>query len=172
MANEPVVLEELLEPIPYVNENSYAYNILDTFKNSEALLAVVIDEYGIPQGIISMKDIVSALMGSNEGVDNIEESNIRQREDGTYIVDGRIQITDFMEHFQIFLNEEEEEEIGNITTLGGLVFLLLDHVPVEGESIIFQNHQLEVLDMDGHRVDKVLIQKIAKSTQSVSENTD
>lgn len=172
MANEPIVFEELLEPIPYVNENSYAYNVLDTFKNSSASLAVVIDEYGIPQGIISMKDIVSTLMGSNEGMDNIEEANIRQREDGTYIVDGRIQITDFMEHFQIFLNEEEEEEIGNITTLGGLVFLLLDHVPVEGESILFQSHQLEVLDMDGHRVDKVLIQKVANSGLAVSENTD
>ncbi|MNF11397.1 Transporter associated domain protein [compost metagenome] len=64
-----------------------------------------------------------------------------------------------MEEFEIGLSEEDEDEINNITTLGGLVFLLLDHVPEEGEQVQYKNIKFEVLDMDGNRIDKISFRK-------------
>ncbi|MFD1769828.1 hemolysin family protein [Sphingobacterium suaedae] len=170
--NKPIDLTELIEPMPFVNENTYAYNVLNIFKNAKAQLAVVIDEYGIPQGIVSIKDIVRTLFGDMENGDEHTESHIRKREDGSHMVDGRTQLSDFLTYFQIYLSEEEEEELGNVTTLGGLVFLTLDHVPEEGEAIHFKNYRLEVIDMDGHRIDKVQVNKLPLPTRDISENED
>lgn len=155
--DKPIDLKALVKPIPFVNENTSAYNMLNVLKNGKAQLAIVIDEYGIPQGIVSIKDIVRQLFGDMNGVEDHADSSIRKREDGTYIIDGRTQLDDFLEYFDIQLTEEDEDEVSNITTLGGLVFLTLDHVPEEGESIYFKDYKLEVIDMDGHRIDKVLI---------------
>lgn len=152
-------LNALIQPIPFVNENSSVYSVLEILRNSKHLQAVVVDEYGSPQGIITVKEIMSTLVGGFESTDN-HSKTFRQREDGTYILEGRYQLDDFLEKFEIGLSEEEEEELGNITTLGGLVFLLLDHVPSEGEFIIYKNYRLEVIDMDGNRIDKIALEKI------------
>ncbi len=170
---KPIDLEKLTYPIPFVNENTSAYNVLSAFRNAKAQLAIVIDEYGIPQGIVSIKDIVRTLFGEMDSIDDRGiASSIRKREDGSVVVDGRTQLDDFLEYFEILLSEEDQEEIGNITTLGGLVFLTLDHVPEEGEYINYKGYHLEVIDMDGRRIDKVLITKIATPSQIITENED
>ena len=169
--NKPIHLQELIKPIPFVHENTAAYKVLNTLKSSKAQLAVVIDEYGIPQGIISIKDIVRQLFGDINLSEERNDSNIRKREDGSFLVDGRIQLNDFLVHFNIHLDEEEELGNTQITTLGGLIFLTLDHVPEEGESIHYKGYSLEVLDMDGHRVDKVLVTPPQAST-ALNENED
>lgn len=169
--DQPILLEELIQPVPFVNENSYLNSVLDVFKNSKSQLAVVIDEYGIPQGIVSIKDIVNTLFGDLESDKVFHQTHVTKREDGSYLVDGRMQITDFLDHFHIELSDEDADELNNVTTVGGLVFLTLDHVPVEGESILFMGYKIEVMDMDGHRIDKVLIAKEVY-TDSISENAD
>src|SRR5690606_34312379 len=171
--DRPIDLEKMAHPIPFVNENTSAYNVLSAFKNAKAQLAIVIDEYGIPQGIVSIKDIVRTLFGEMDSIDDRSlSSSIRKREDGSVVVEGRIQLDDFLEYFNISLSDEEHEEVGNVTTLGGLVFLTLDHVPEEGEHINYQGYQLEVIDMDGRRIDKVLVTKIAIPSQVITENED
>lgn len=170
--NKPIDLRTLAQPIPFVNENTSAYNILSTFKSGKAQLAVVVDEYGIPQGIVSIKDIVRQLFGELNDSTERPDTSIRKREDGSFIIDGRTQLDDFLEHFDILLDEEEEDDISNITTVGGLVFLTLDHVPEEGEFIYFKNHRLEVIDMDGHRIDKVLITASTSLENPLNENED
>lgn len=165
-------LEDLIEPVPFVNENSYASSVLDIFKNTRSQLAIVIDEYGIPQGIVSTKDIVRALFGDLDIDRNTGETQITKREDGTFLVDGRMHISDFFTYFDIALDEEDEDELSNVTTVGGLVFLTLDHIPLEGESIIFKNHRIEVIDLDGHRIDKVLVSKIDPMGNNITENED
>lgn len=149
--NKPIDMQALVKPIPFVNENTSAYNILNVLRTGKAQLAVVIDEYGIPQGIVSIKDIVRQLFGEMNNSEERSDASIRKREDGSYIIDGRTQLDDFLDYFQIELTEDEEDDISNITTLGGLVFLTLDHVPEEGEFIHFKDYKLEVIDMDGHR---------------------
>lgn len=170
--NKPIDLKALVKPIPFVNENTSAYNILNVLKNGNAQLAIVIDEYGISQGIVSIKDIVRQLFGDMNNGEERSDASIRKREDGSYIIDGRTQLDDFLEYFQIELSEEEEDDISNITTLGGLVFLTLDHVPEEGEFIHFKAYKLEVIDMDGHRIDKVLVVTPPLLTNNINENQD
>lgn len=150
-------LSKLVQPIPFVNENTNAYKALQTLKNSRVLQAVVVDEYGSPQGIVTMTDIVATLVGGFESPENVEKKTVRRREDGSFVIDGSFQLDDFIDIFHLELTEEEQEEIGNLTTVAGLVFLLLDHIPVEGDQVIYKHLQFEVLDMDGHRIDKLIL---------------
>lgn len=150
-------LKNLVQPVPFVNENTNAYNVLQTLKTSKVLQAVVVDEYGSPQGIITMTDIVASLVGGFDSPENTEKKTIRRREDGSYVIDGSYQLDDFMEFFKINLSEDDEDEIGNLTTVAGLVFLLLDHIPKEGDQVVYKNMKFEVLDMDGHRIDKLIL---------------
>lgn len=170
--NKPIDMQALVKPIPFVNENTSAYNILNVLRTGKAQLAVVIDEYGIPQGIVSIKDIVRQLFGEMNNSEERSDASIRKREDGSYIIDGRTQLDDFLDYFQIELTEDEEDDISNITTLGGLVFLTLDHVPEEGEFIDFKDYRLEVIDMDGHRIDKVLVNTPPLLASNINENED
>lgn len=172
LSQKEVILNNLIQPIPFVNENSSVYNVLEVLKNNKVLQAVVIDEYGSPQGIITGKEIMSALVGGfDENSDN-KTNTLRLREDGSYIIDGRYQLDDFFEKFEIGLSEEDEEAIGNITTIAGLVFLLLDHIPIEGETVIYKGHKLEVIDMDGNRIDKIAINILDPSPDDETEYID
>ncbi|MDM1296592.1 HlyC/CorC family transporter [Sphingobacterium sp. N143] len=157
LKNEPFDLRKLMLPIKFVNEYSSSYSIMDTLRASRVHQAVVIDEYGSPQGIITLRDIVGDLVGHITESDLSARPTIRQLENGDYVVDGQYQIEDLLDEFEIGLSEEDENEINNVTTVGGLVFLKLDHVPEEGERVRFKNLVFEVLDMDGHRIDKLLL---------------
>lgn len=170
--NDHPDIQRLIKPIPFVNENSGIYAVMEVLKSSRVNQAVVIDEYGSPQGIITLKDILSNLVGTFD--DETKESRsrlVREREDGSFILDGRYQLDDFFERFNIELSDEDEEELSNITTVGGLVFLFLDHVPAEGESITYKGYKLEVIDMDGNRIDKIVLTKI-KDDYPEADNMD
>ena len=170
MLNDHPDIKKLIQPIPFVNENSGIYAVLEIIKSSKVTQAVVIDEYGSPQGIITLKDILGNLVGAfDEETKENKSKLVRQREDGSYIIDGRYQLDDFFERFEINLSEDDEDEIANVTTVGGLVFLYLDHIPTEGESITYKGYKLEVIDMDGNRIDKIVMTKIDPKS---SENTD
>src|SRR5690606_19765027 len=138
-------LRKLVQSVPFVNENTSAYKALQTLKTSRVLQAIVVDEYGSPQGIITMTDIVSTLVGGFESPEYAEKTTIRRREDGTFVIDGSFQLDDFIDMFYLDLTEEDEEEISNITTVAGLVFLLLDHIPVEGDKVVYKHLEFEVL---------------------------
>ncbi len=157
LQNEPFDLRTLMLPIKFVNEFSSSYSIMNTLRTSSIHQAVVIDEYGSPQGIITLRDIVGDLVGNITESDLSARPTIRQLENGDYVVDGQYQIEDLLDEFEIGLSKEDEDEINNVTTVGGLVFLRLDHVPEEGERVRFKNLVFEVLDMDGHRIDKLLL---------------
>lgn len=150
-------LQTGLLPIKYVNEFSSAYSIMNILRTSPVHQAVVLDEYGSLQGIITLRDIVGDLLGNITESDQSVRPTIRQLENGDYVVDGQYQLEDLLHEFDIDLSQEEQEPMNNVRTVGGLVFLRLDHVPKEGERIRFKNLVLEVLDMDGHRIDKLLL---------------
>lgn len=164
-------LTNLLQPIPFINENTYAYNVMQSMKTSGVMQAVVVDEYGSPQGIITMADLVGSLVGGFDSPEDDEKKTIRQREDGSYVIDGSYQLDDFIELFNIDLTEDDEDEIGNLTTVAGLVFLLLDHIPEEGEQVVYKNLEFEVLDMDGHRIDKLIV-NVQGETSDETANID
>ncbi|WP_160069701.1 hemolysin family protein [Sphingobacterium bovisgrunnientis] len=171
--NDNPNIQKLIQPIPFVNENSGIYAVLELLKTSKVTQAVVIDEYGSPQGIITLKDILGNLVGAfDEETKENKSKLVRQREDGSFIIDGRYQLDDFFDRFELGLSEEDEDEISNVTTVGGLVFLYLDHIPSEGESITYKGHKLEVLDMDGNRIDKIIMTRIQSPSTDLSDNID
>ncbi|MCA5003587.1 hemolysin family protein [Sphingobacterium bovistauri] len=173
LQNDTPDIQKLILPTPFVNENSGIYTVLEILKNSKVTQAVVIDEYGSPQGIITLKDILGNLVGTfDEETKENRSKLVRQREDGSFIIDGRYQLDDFFERFEIDLSEDDEYEISNVTTVGGLVFLSLDHIPSEGESINYKGYSIEVIDMDGNRVDKVVMSKIKTLSSDISDNID
>lgn len=159
---EPLNLKKLCLWAPFVNENASIYQALDEIKESKVQLGVVVDEYGTPQGIVTLKDIVSNLMGPVTGEEKDNQSpRIIPREDGSLIVDGRYQLVDFFMELKMPLTEEQEFQFRNTTTLGGLVFALFGRVPKKGEVIEFGILKFEIFHMDLNRIDKVIVSRPA-----------
>lgn len=158
LVDKPVDLRALVQPLNYVHENSSAYSILNKFKTSKIHQAIVLDEYGAIQGIVTLNDILSGLVGNiSEGIDT-ERPDIVVREDGSMLIDGQFQIDELLDRLGIDWTEEEEEEgLGTINTIAGLVLLKLGHVPTTGEKIHWKEYDFEVVDMDGNRIDKILV---------------
>lgn len=159
LVNRPIKLKDLVQPLNYVHENSSAYSILNKFKTSKIHQAIVLDEYGAIQGIVTLNDILSSLVGNiSEGEDD-DGPEIITREDGSLLIDGQYQIDELLERLGIEISDEEEEEdgLGTINTIAGLILLKLGHVPTAGEHFHWKDYDFEVMDMDGNRIDKVLV---------------
>jgi len=157
LIDQPIQLKQLTHPLNYVHENSSAYSILNKFKASKIHQAIVLDEYGALQGIVTINDILSSLVGDISDSDTAERPEIVTREDGSLLIDGQYQIDDLFTALNIDISEEEEAGLGSINTIAGLVLLKLGHMPTVGERMQWQNHEFEVVDMDGNRIDKILV---------------
>ncbi|HEY2385253.1 MAG TPA: hemolysin family protein [Terriglobia bacterium] len=145
----------------FVPENLPALRLLEMFKKSRTHMALVVDEYGGIEGLITLNDILEDLVGDVAGVDLPEERQIVKRPDGSLLLDGKLQIDDLKEALQI--PELPSEESGSYQTLGGLVMLQVGRVPVTGDNFEIDGLRFEVVDMDGKRVDKVLVSKSTPS---------
>ncbi|MGK6353213.1 hemolysin family protein [Parapedobacter sp. DT-150] len=157
LVEQPINLTQLTQPVNYVHENSSAYSILNKFKDSKIHQAVVLDEYGSLQGIVTINDILSSLVGDISDGDTAERPEMVTREDGSMLIDGQYQLDNLFTVLNIDASEEEENGLGNINTIAGLVLLKLGHMPTAGERMQWQNYEFEVMDMDGNRIDKVLV---------------
>lgn len=151
-------LQEIIRPPLYVSETMYAQAILNLFKKHKQYLAIVVDEFGSPQGIITLHDILEVIVGDLPDLDESNEPDMVRREDGSYLVNGSIGIYD--------LNRELRTELiargsDNYSTLAGFIIDSLDHLPATGEKFEHNGYQIEVVDMDGIKIDKVLIRKAA-----------
>lgn len=149
-----VIGEHLYPPI-YVPENMAAYRVLEHFKSNKLHNAIVVDEYGSLQGIITMDDVMDELIGEGIELDS-NEYQITQRNDNSWLVDGQFPYFELVEYFQI----SNKGDAVSFSTIGGLYISITHHIPVVGEKIIWKGYELEIVDMDGHRIDKILISKI------------
>ena len=151
----------LHEPL-YVSEYMPALQVLEAFKRSGSPAAVVIDEYGSAQGMITLTDILEAIVGDIAAPDQPTEPHAVQREDGSWLVDGMLPIDEFKMLFDI---EDLPGEIQELyQTVAGFVMMQLEHVPGITERFRWDGLDFEVLDMDGLRVDKVLVRPVAPET--------
>ncbi len=157
LTEEPIQLERLTQPLNYVHENSSAYSILNKFKASKIHQAIVLDEYGSLQGIVTINDILSGLVGDISDGDTGERPEIVAREDGSLLIDGQYQLDELFVALNIDASDDEDDGMGSISTIAGLILLKLGHMPTVGERMQWQNHEFEVMDMDGNRIDKVLV---------------
>lgn len=149
-------LSDYIKKPLFVHENSPAYKVLDQFKTSRVHIAIVVDEYGSMQGILTINDVFEALVGDVIEYDQEEEFRIIQREDNSWLADGQIQYFELLAYFQI----TDKPEPDGFTTLAGLILHQLHHIPVTGEKLVWNNFEFEIVDMDDRRIDKVLIKRI------------
>ena len=142
------------EPVYFI-EHTSAYKALENFKISKVHYALVTDEHGVFQGIITLNDILEALVG--DAADFYEdEFKIVAREDGSWLVDGHYSLHDFLTYFDM------DDLIGDyeVTTVSGLIVTELGIIPKQGQKLIWNKLEFEVIDMDGVKIDKVLVTNI------------
>jgi putative hemolysin len=155
LANENTELKTLMQPALFVPDNNTAYQVLEKFKQSKIHSCFIVDEYGSMQGMITLNDILEAIVGDIPQTGQ-DDYGIVERKDGTFLVDAQIPFYDFLEKFEKadWIKEIEQQEYD---TLAGFVLHELEHIPTTGEIITWRGFTIEIIDMDSHRIDKVLV---------------
>jgi putative hemolysin len=141
----------------FVPETMPALKLLDAFRAKKTHLAFVVDEYGAIDGLVTINDVVSALLGDVSRRNDPAAPSVRRREDGSLLVEARLPLHDLAA--ELGWHEDVIEALPRASTTGGLVIELLGHLPHEGEKVACHGFAFEVLDMDGTRIDLVLVTK-------------
>ena len=155
MESENFNLQKIITEASYMMEFTSAYKALEEFKKSNIKYAVVTDEYGVFQGMITINDILEALVGDASDFHK-EEFRLIENPDGSWFIDGHYSLHDFLTYFELddLINDYE------VTTLSGLIMTELTHIPKEGEILVWQKMELTVVDMDGAKIDKVMVRAL------------
>lgn len=150
--NEPKFkLSEYIKQPQYVMENLSAFEVLKLFKTSKTHQAIVIDEYGQMEGLVTMNDLLEALVGDVSEFYETEFSFF-QRPDGSWLIDGQYPLTEFLHRFDLADLIEDYP----FNTISGLILHHIRRIPSVGDTLQWRNFEIEILDMDGARIDKVL----------------
>lgn len=163
--NKSINLGLVMKPALFVPEGMSALDLLERFKAERAHLGIVTDEYGSISGLITINDLVEAIVGEIPTISDDQEPEIVERQDGSFLIDGKLPTHEFKEKFDIKTLPDEED--GYYQTVGGFVMAMLGRVPRAGDTFDWNNWRVEVMDMDGRRVDKVLFARApAEQTES------
>jgi putative hemolysin len=154
---QPLNLQSALRPALFVPESVAVFKVLELFKERGEQMAFVIDEYGGMQGLVTHQDILEAIIGDIREPEDEHDPDIVQRDDGTWLIDGMVSIDEFKDLFDI--KTLPGEELNAFQTVGGLVITFMSSIPSEGDKIEFEGLQIEVIDMDGNRVDKIIVKE-------------
>jgi putative hemolysin len=146
-----------LAPVAYVPESLTGMELLETFRSSTSHLALVVDEYGEIQGLVTLQDLLEAITGEFKPP-SVEDAWAVQRQDGSWLLDGLIPLPELKD--RLGFASAPEEELGRYNTLSGMVMLLLGRVPRTADVTEWQGWRFEIVDMDKHRVDKVLASRL------------
>jgi putative hemolysin len=155
LGEQAVNLEATLQQPLYVPESMRALEVLELFKQSGTHIALVIDEYGGIQGLVTPSDILEAIVGDLPAAGEQVEPLAVQRGDGSWLLDGMLPVDEFKDLFD--LGELPGEDQGIYQTLAGFVVMQLGRIPAATDSFVWEGLKIEVMDMDGNRVDKVLV---------------
>ena len=148
IVKEPLVVSEHLETLELLKE----------FKENQGYvhMSLVVDEFGSVEGLITLNDLLEGIVGDIPGIDEEDEPQATQRNDGSWLIDGRYPIDRFKELFELKDNLPDEEEDG-YTTLAGFILSLSGTIPDEGDRYDCGRFIFEIMDVDGHQIDKVLV---------------
>ncbi|HUQ65480.1 MAG TPA: hemolysin family protein [Flavitalea sp.] len=154
VSNDLALFKDIMQPPLYVPENNTAYQVLEKYKQSKIHSCFIIDEYGSLLGMITLNDILEAIIGDIPE-QHIDDYEIVEREDGSYLVDAQIPFYDFLSRFDKteWMNEGEQE----FDTLAGFILHQLKRIPMTGDKLEWEGFSLEIIDMDAQRIDKVLV---------------
>lgn len=151
-------ISETIEPGFFVPESVLALKVLEEFKTSGARLALITDEYGTIQGLVTEHDIMEAIVGDIPSPEHPPDVMAVQRDEGSWLLDGMLPIDEFHTLFDVGALPGEGR--GYYQTLGGFVMMYLERTPVAGDHFTWGDLRFEVVDMDGYRVDKVMVSSV------------
>jgi putative hemolysin len=165
-ASATTLLKDLAKPAMFVPENNSAYQLLEKFKSSKIHSCFIVNEYGTLEGMITLNDVLEAIVG-DVPQSGQEEYEIVERKDGSFLVDAQIPFYDFLSHFEKteWMNEGEHD----FDTLAGFVLHELKHIPSTGESFEWNGFDFEIVDMDGQRIDKLVVKISAEIKEEMEE---
>ncbi len=160
-------LGQIIKPGLFVPENNKAYQLLEKIKISKIHTCFIVNEYGTLEGMITLNDIMEAIVGDVPQIGQ-DEYEIVKREDGTFLIDALIQFYDFLSYFERadWMNEGEHE----FDTLAGFVLHELEHIPATGETFSWKDFHFEIIDIDGQRIDKILVRISEELKDEMEEN--
>lgn len=153
--NENFDIRDYIKTPIYFNESTLAYRVLELFKKEKMHYGIVIDEYGTTVGIVTMDDLMDALVGDATEIEQ-EEYQISIRDENSWFVDGQYSVIEFIKYFDIELEDDYQTKF---TTVAGLLIHINNTLPSLGDKFEIGNYELEVVDKDGQRIDKILVTK-------------
>lgn len=165
VSNDLTLFKQIMRPALFVPENITAYKLLEKFKQQRLNFCFIVDEYGSVQGMITMNDILEALIGEMPEP-HIDDYEIVKRDDGSYLIDAQIPFYDFLSWFDKteWMNEGEQE----FDTIAGFILHRLERIPHTGDKLDWKGFHFEIIDMDAQRIDKVLVH----ISEEIKENMD
>jgi putative hemolysin len=155
-------IASLVTPPVFVPETLTGMELLEQFRNSDAELVFVVDEYGEVQGVITVRDVLEAITGEFSAPAD-DDAWAVQRHDGSWLLDGLIPVPELKDRLE--LKDLPEEDRGRYNTLAGMIMLLLGRVPGTADRVEWEGWRFEVVDMDGKRIDKVLVARTSPITE-------
>ena len=158
LRGEPLDVRATLRPVLFVPENMSTLRVLELFKMEGNHIALVTDEYGSVQGMVTDMDILEAIVGAIPAEGEPEEPGIAARDDGTWLVDGMLRVDRLWELLD--MEGEMDNAYRGYQTVSGFVMTELEGIPSEGENFVWHGLRFEVVDMDGRRIDKVLVSRV------------
>jgi putative hemolysin len=167
VTDDKVPFKDLMKPALFVPENNSAYQVVEKFKESKIHSCFIVDEYGSIQGMITLNDILQAIIGDVPQPDDVEDYEIIKRDDGSFLIDAQIPFYDFLRFFKKadWINEDEQE----FDTLAGCILHELERIPQTGDKLKWKDFVFEIIDMDGHRIDKIMVIPGAEVNKGMEE---
>lgn len=166
VSNDLTLFKHLMKPALFIPENNTAYQVLEKFRKTKIHGCFIVDEYGSILGMITLNDIMEAIIGDIPQP-HISDYEIIEREDGTFLVDAQIPFYDFLTRYEQteWMNEGEQD----FDTLAGFILHQLKRIPHAGDKLTWKGFSFEIIDMDGHRIDKVLVKISNEIKQSMEK---
>ena len=162
VAGGSIAIPASLPMPPFVPEGTRALEVVARLRHNKSPVALIVDEYGTIDGMVTLTDILEAIVGDIPALDEKGEPAATQREDGSWLLDGMMPV----DELQMLLDLDElPEDAYEYDTLGGLFMAQMERIPTVGDKFEWKDLRFEVVDMDGHRVDKVLIMPIKPSAR-------
>jgi putative hemolysin len=153
-AGNLAVLKDVMKKPLFIPDNNSAYQVLEKFKETQVHAAFIVDEYGTFLGMITLNDILEAIVGDMPEI-GADDYDMVKRDEGTYLIDAQIPFYDFLSEFEMEDQMVEFEQ--EFDTLAGFILHHLEHIPVTGEKLTWKHFTFEIVDMDAHRIDKILV---------------
>ncbi|MFZ3176132.1 MAG: hemolysin family protein [Thiobacillus sp.] len=156
----PLNIEAVLRAPLYVPDSVTTTRLLESFRKARMQFALIVDEYGDLEGLVTLTDVLTSIVGELPSYDSSDEQDVVEREDGSWLVDGSVTIERLKSALE-FDDDLPGEEENAFNTLGGFVMHMLGHIPAVADHFEWENWRFEVVDMDRNRVDKMLIANLA-----------